>query len=264
MDDLILFKGAGEMASGAARRLRLAGFPIVMTELPEPLCVRRKVAFAESVYGGETSVEGIRAVHVRELSEISSVLDKGDIAVFVDPACNLLGELRPSIVIDARLAKKNLGTKSSDAKIVLGLGPGFIVGTDVHAVIETNRGHNLGRVYYSGSAEPDTGTPAPVCGITDQRVLRAAITGTWKSDLPIGSKVQAGDLVGRVGDVGVLAEISGLLRGIAHDGIRVTAGIKIGDIDPREDPEHCFTISDKANAIAGGVMEAILTLKQMR
>jgi len=252
------------MASGAARRLRLAGFSVVMTELAEPLCVRRAVSFAECVYNAETIVEGVKAKYAADSGEITSILDQGDIAVYVDPECDLLSKWKPSIVVDARLAKRNLGTKSNEAKIVIGLGPGFVVGADVHAVVETNRGHNLGRVYYSGSAEPNTGTPAPVCGITDKRVLRAPIDGIWQSDLSIGSNIETGQIVGYIGGNEVRAETSGIVRGLIHNATKVSRGMKTGDIDPRNQIEHCFTVSDKANAIAGGVMEAIMTLKLRR
>ena len=257
MNPIVLFKGAGEMASGAARRLRMAGFRVVMTELAQPLCVRRQVSFAECIYAGKTTVENVTAVSVSTIAEIESAWMQGAIAVSVDPECNLLRVLLPSVVIDARLAKRNLGTKLSDAELVIGLGPGFTAGRDVHAVVETNRGHNLGRVFYGGPAEDNTGEPAPVCGVTHQRVLRAPIDGTWSGQKRIGDAVSAGEIVGDVSGIRVAAETAGVLRGIAHNGLHVTAGCKVGDIDPRNDADCCFTISDKANAIAGGVMEAV-------
>jgi len=262
MEAVVLFKGAGEMASGAARRLHLAGFRVVMTELAQPLCVRRTVSFAECVYNGRTTVEDVQASSAKTLEEIETVWERGEIAVSVDPECKLLHELRPSIVIDARLAKRNLGTKISDAELVIGLGPGFAAGQDVHAVVETNRGHNLGRVFYTGSAEINTAEPAPVCGITYQRVLRPTVSGKWTSSKSIGDSVRVGDIIGEVSEISVTAEISGVLRGVAHSGLFVEAGCKVGDIDPRNDSKCCFTISDKANAIAGGVMEAVFYFKR--
>lgn len=252
------------MASAAARRLHLAGFEVIMIELPEPLCVRRRVSFAESVFSGTAQVEDTRAELAPSVDAIPDILDRGAIAVIVSPDGAVIPTLNPTVLVDARLLKTRTDTALPDAPVVIGLGPGFIAGEDVHAVVETNRGHNLGRVVYRGAAEPDTGIPAPINGYTVERVLRASMTGVFAPVLDIGDHVAAGDVVARVNGQPVLARIAGILRGLVHEGVAVPAGRKVGDIDPRNVPEYCYTISDKANAIAGGVFEASLRLLRQK
>lgn len=247
------------MASGVAWRLYTANVRrIVMMEAAMPLAVRRQVAFCEAVYDGTKTVEGVEAQKTETVEEIAHVWELGKIALIVDPGWQAMQPIRPDVLVDAILAKQNLGTRRVDAGLVIGLGPGFVAGEDVHVVIETQRGHNLGRVITAGSAEPDTGIPEPVHGIAADRVLRAPVEGEFRSPGRIGDYVVKGAPVGRIGDTEVIARIGGVLRGLIHPGTWVTAGLKIGDIDPRGDVRACFTISDKARAIAGSVLEAVL------
>jgi xanthine dehydrogenase accessory factor len=254
----VFVRGGGDLASGVAWRLHQCGFRVVVTETPEPLAVRRKVAFCEAVYDSQSVVEGVTAVLVKGPEEVDGVWDQGFIPVLVDPGAVCRHLIKPEVIVDAILAKKNLGTSVNDAPLVVALGPGFEVGKDAHFVVETNRGHNLGRLLTSGSAAPDTGVPGPVQGITSERVLRAPESGPWRNIVDIGDMVKKGDHVGTVQGEALYAPIDGVLRGLIHPGATVSKGLKIGDIDPRGKKEFCFTISEKALAIAGGVLEAIL------
>mgnify|MGYP001100312951 CR=1 FL=1 len=255
----IWVRGAGDIASGVAWRLHQCGFGrIVMTEIPEPMAVRGSVAFCEAVYEGRTTVEGMSAVLVHNPAEVHAYWKQGVIPLMVDPEGKEVRGLQPDILLDAILAKKNLGTSLGDAPLVMALGPGFEAGKDVHYVVETNRGHYLGRLLTQGRAEANTGTPGPVQGITTDRVLRASANGRWETFSQIGDSIKAGDRVGAVDDTPVTAAIDGVIRGLIRPGIQVTQGLKIGDIDPRGIQQHCFSISEKALAIAGGVLEGIL------
>ncbi|MFN8481936.1 MAG: selenium-dependent molybdenum cofactor biosynthesis protein YqeB [Anaerolineae bacterium] len=260
---LALIRGAGDLATGVAVRLYRAGFLVVMTELERPLAVRRTVAFAQAVYDNAATVEGVTARCV-PLREAGAVLASREIPVVVDPDGTSLTLLHPDVLVDARLAKRNLSTRPDDATLVIGLGPGFTAGVDCHAVIETNRGHNLGRVLWNGAAEPNTGVPGRIGGVDAARVLRAPADGEVIPLRRIGDVVAAGDVVARVGGVDVVAGVGGILRGMVHGGLRVSAGTKLGDVDPRAEPAHVHTISDKSRAIAGGVLEAILSAPQLR
>lgn len=257
---LALFKGAGEFGSAAARRLHLMGFHIVMTELPEPLCIRRKVSFAECVFTDTTEVDSIPARRAASVEDVKEILAQGAVAVMVDPENTMGRHLQPTVIVDARLLKAPTPPQLDEAPVVIGLGPGHVAGETVHAVIETNRGHNLGRVIYQGSAESNTGVPAPVRGQTTARVLRALAAGRFEGLREIGDHVEVGEPVGSVFGQMVTAQISGVIRGLLHSGVQVEPGTKLGDIDPRDVREYCFTISDKANAIAGGVVEACFCL----
>jgi len=257
---LALFKGAGEFGSAAARRLYLMGFQVVMTELPQPLCIRRKVSFAECVFTGATEVDSIQAQRATSLERVEEILAQGMIAVIVDPDSTTGRHLQPTVVVDSRMLKEPTNSQLDQAPVVIGLGPGHIAGETVHAVIETNRGHNLGRVIYQGTAEPNTGVPAPVRGNTTARVLRAPAAGPFEGIREIGDHVEVGEIVGSVASQPVIAQISGIVRGLLHSGVQVESGTKLGDIDPRDVREFCLTISDKANAIAGGVAEACFWL----
>lgn len=257
-EKLVVIKGAGDLASGVAHRLWRAGFQIIMTEIPQPTVIRRTVAFAEAVYEGEVEVEGLPGRLVRDVEEARQVASRDEVAVLVDPQAAVVEELRPHIVVDAIMAKTNLGTSIDQAPIVIALGPGFRAGRDAHAVIETMRGHYLGRVIFYGEALPNTGIPGEVGGYSSERVIRAPSEGIFQGLKKIGDYVRAGEGVAAVDGEPVAAPISGILRGLLHDGLRVTPGMKVGDVDPRGEREHCFTISDKARAIAGGVLEAIL------
>jgi xanthine dehydrogenase accessory factor len=255
----IIIRGAGEMATGTAWRLFRAGFRrILMTERVQPLSVRRLVCFSEAVHEGSWTVEGVRAERIVEAHEAPTAWAAGCIPVIVDPENRSKHSVRTDVLVDAILAKKNTGTCLGDAALVIGLGPGFHAGRDVHLVVETNRGHSLGRVIQVGAAQPDTGIPGNIGGETTRRVIRASADGTFESDLAIAERVTEGQVVAGVSGEPVIAALSGVLRGLIRPGTRVVEGLKIGDIDPRENPVLCRTISEKALAIAGGVLEAIL------
>jgi xanthine dehydrogenase accessory factor len=255
-----LIKGAGDLATGVALRLHRAGFHVVMTELSRPTAVRRAVAFAEAVYEGATSVEGIEARMVGPAG-IDEILARGAVPVVVThDATHVRTSFRPSLVVDAIVAKCNLGTRMTDAPAVVALGPGFVAGRDVHAVIETRRGHDLGRVLLEGSATENTGVPGDIGGFTWQRVVRSPAAGVFRSSAAIGDSVAAGSVLGYVDDIPVKAPLEGVLRGLLHSGLDVTPSFKLGDVDPRGDPSRCFSVSDKARAIGGGVLEAACIL----
>jgi xanthine dehydrogenase accessory factor len=257
-EHLVVIKGAGDLASGVAFRLVRSGFPVIMTELPQPTVVRRSVAFAQAVFDGHTHVEGIPACLAGSAADARTLSRTGSVAVLVDPETRSLSELRPTVLVDAAIAKRNTGTRRDAAPVVIGLGPGFRAGVDVHAGVETNRGHRLGRGILSGVAEPDTGVPAPVGGYGAERVLRAPADGMFAAARCIGDALTAGDVLGHVNGQAIVAPFDGCLRGLIQTGVAVHTGMKIGDVDPRATREHCFTISDKALAIGGGVLEATL------
>jgi len=256
---IVLIRGAGEVASGVAHRLYRSHFKICLTEIPYPMAVRRAVAFSEAVYEGKKEVEGVRAQLVSRPEGIESVWEKGDVPILVDPDGKKTKTfLNPDVLVDAIMAKQNLGTQVHDAPLVIGLGPGFSAGKDVHIVIETNRGHHLGRMILNGAAEPNTGIPGEIGGYTIERVLRTMKKGIFHPQKSIGDRVERGSVVAVVDDFPVIARISGVLRGLLREGAEVKKGMKVGDIDPRSKKESCFTISDKTRAIAGGVLEAVL------
>jgi len=258
---VVLIRGAGEMASGVAHRLHQSHFKICMIEIPHPLAVRREVTFSEAIYEGEKEVEGIRAKLISKLEEVELTWEQGAIPILIDPDAKIARNfLKPDVLVDAIMAKKNLGTQLNDAPLVIGLGPGFTAEKDVHIVIETNRGNNLGKMILKGSAEPDTGIPGEIGGYTIERLLRTMKKGVFHPQRSIGERVNKGAVVAVVEDYPVIAKISGVVRGLLRDGVEVKKGMKVGDIDPRGKREVCFMISDKARAIGGGVLEAILYL----
>ncbi|MGI6630882.1 MAG: selenium-dependent molybdenum cofactor biosynthesis protein YqeB [Bacillota bacterium] len=257
-----LIKGAGDLASGVACLLNMAGFPVVMTEIPEPTCVRRKVSFAEAVYAGETWVENIKGVLVQGFPEAQDVMNRGEIAVIVDPEGRIGQDYPPEIFIDASMAKKNLGTGLHLGKIVIALGPGFEAGRDAHAVIETQRGPNLGKAIFSGCASPDTGIPGNVLGYTIERLLRAPADGVFREVKSIGDYVEQGEIVAYVDEHPVKAQISGTLRGLLKSGLKVHQGMKAGDIHPEKDKEVVAKVTDKAWTVGMGVLKAILALRK--
>lgn len=257
---LILIRGAGDIASGIALRLRRAGFSVVMTDIEKPTAIRRTVAFSEAIVHGETRVEEITARCARDSKEAQDLLGQGILPVLVDPEGRCIPELKPDAVVDGILAKRNLGTAMTDAPIVVGVGPGFTAGVDCHAVVETMRGHTLGRTYYEGSALPNTGIPGLIGGFSGERVLRAPADGVFRALAAIGDQVQEGDVAGEVDGRPMLCTLTGVLRGILADGTVVHQGMKAGDIDPRCKVDHCYTASDKALSVGGGVLEAILCL----
>ncbi|MCL6610080.1 MAG: EF2563 family selenium-dependent molybdenum hydroxylase system protein [Peptococcaceae bacterium] len=256
---LAVVKGAGDLATGVGWRLFRCGLDVIMTEIESPLVVRRTVAFAEAVYTGTARVEGVEARRAESAEHAVALVEAGIVPVLVDPGGTVVRRLRPTVVVDAVMAKRNLGTSMTDAPLVIGLGPGFTAGLDVHAVVETKRGHRLGRVVYSGGAAPDTGIPGPVMGYTKERLLRAPSDGVVAPCRSIGQLVEKGEVVAWVDGSPVRAELSGLVRGMIRPGIWVRRGTKIGDIDPRGEEAECFTISDKALAVAGGVLEAVFS-----
>ena len=256
----VLIRGAGDLASGIACRLHQCGFSIVMTDLAVPTAVRRTAAFSRAVYEQTAEIEASTAVLCRTIGEVESALRQDQIAVMVDPEAEIQKIWKPDVVVDAILAKRNLGTSMQDAPVVIGVGPGFTAGEDCHCVIETKRGHYLGRCIYRGSAIPNSGVPGNIGGYTTERLLRAPCAGVFEPAVSIGDLVQTGDVCGTVNGVPMRSQIPGVVRGLLQRGVMVTEGMKSGDVDPRCEPEHCHTVSDKARAIGGGVLEAILHL----
>lgn len=260
--DLIIVRGAGDISTGTIHRLFRAGFPVLALETEHPSAIRRKVAFSEAVYDGSATVEGVTAVRISGLQEMRDVLQRGQLPILVDPDGQSIRRLRPAAVVDAILAKRNLGTSMDMADLTVALGPGFEAGRDVHYVIETMRGHDLGRVICAGSAAPNTGIPGTIAGFGAERVIHSPAAGTFRMSRDIGDIVSGSDVIGTVvspeGEIPVRTQISGILRGIIRDGYPVTRGFKLADVDPRlEELKNCFTISDKARCIAGSVLELV-------
>jgi len=259
---IVLIKGAGDLASGVALRLWRAGLKVAMTDLPEPTAIRRTVSFCVALTEGSAKVEDVIARPAKTLEDAEAIWAAEEIPVFAAPDSNSVAFLKPEVVVDAILAKRNIGTTITDAPTVIALGPGFTTGVDCHAVIETMRGHNLGRVHYhmGSSAMPNTGIPGEIGGHTTDRVMHTPAQGVFKGICQIGERVGAGETVAMVGDTPVLSKIEGVLRGLLADGIYATEGMKCGDVDPRAKWEHCFTVSDKARSLGGAVLEAIVAL----
>jgi xanthine dehydrogenase accessory factor len=255
---LVLIRGAGDIASGIALRLWRSGLDVVMTDLEHPTTIRRTVAFSEAVLRGEYTVEDVTARRAQSVEQARALLARGIVPVLVDPACACRDELRPDALIDAILAKRNLGTARTHAPIVVGIGPGFTAGVDCHAVVETMRGHTLGRVLYAGSALPNTDIPGLIGGYAGERVLRAPADGVFQGALQIGDVVKAQDIAGYVAGAPMVCTIDGVVRGLLADGVAVKRGMKAGDVDPRGEPDYCYTSSDKALAVGGGALEAVL------
>lgn len=255
-DHLVVLRGGGDLATGVAQRLHRAGFPIVVLELEHPLAVRRTVSLATAVIEGKVEVEDLEGVLVDSVDEAMRISAEGTIPVMVSPT---IPSLARSIVVDARLAKRNLDTSIEQAALVVALGPGFVAGVDCHAVVETMRGHHLGRVIWEGRAAPDTGVPGVVGGVSENRVLRADTEGEVRWDVEIGDHVTEGQRLGRISDREVMANTDGVVRGLITTSTLVSAGLKLGDIDPRGDRVACFEISDKSLSVGGGVLEAVLT-----
>ena len=255
----VVIRGGGDIATGIALRLWRSGMAVCLCEIPAPTAIRRTVCFSEAVRLGETEVEGITARRCG-IEEVPDLLEQGIVPVLVDPAGESIPLLAPDVVVDAILAKRNLGTAMDMAPVVIGVGPGFTVGTDCHAAVETMRGHYLGRALYEGSPLENTAVPGLIGGYAGERVLRAPADGVFRAAREIGDQVRAGDVAGYVGDAPMVCTIGGVLRGILPDGTAVHKGMKSGDVDPRCEVSHCFCASDKALAVGGGVLEAILHL----
>jgi xanthine dehydrogenase accessory factor len=270
-----LIKGAGDLATGVALCLVRAGYSVVMTETPQPTVVRRKVALAEAVYEGRVEVEGLEGVLAQE-EDIPGLLARGVVPVLVDPGARVRRRLKPELLVDAIIAKRNLGTRITDAPIVIALGPGFVAGRDAHAVVETMRGPSLGRVLTQGAALPDTGIPAERHGFGKERILRSPGDGVFIPGRQIGDRVRRGEVVGQVEGLvdglvegpadgavrstAVVSQLDGIIRGLLRGGLRVTAGFKLGDVDPAATLRDCYAVSDKALVVGGGVLQAACLL----
>ena len=260
---LVVIRGGGDLATGTALRLYRSGMQVVICETAAPTSIRRTVCFSEAVRLGETTVEGVTARRA-ETATVKSLLAEGVVPVLVDPEGSCIQDLKPDAVVDAILAKRNLGTRIDMAPVVIAAGPGFTAGEDCHAVVETMRGHYLGRTIYSGAALPNTNIPGLIGGYAGERVLRAPADGVFQGAKQIGDQVQAGDIAGYVAGKPMVCTIGGVLRGLLADGVPVTKGMKSGDVDPRCEPDHCTCASDKALAVGGGVLEGILHLAGLR
>lgn len=266
MSAVVLVRGAGDLATGTILRLHNCGFRVLAVECARPSAIRRRAAFCEAVFDGTATVEGVTARLIDRIEQADAVWNAGEIPLIVDETASCAASCAPTVLVDAILAKRNLGTTRDMAPITIGLGPGFTAGGDVDAVVETMRGHRLGRVIYEGAALPNTGVPGSIAGFAAERVIHAPASGAMtfvRSPEPvdIGSIVQKGQTIGFVGGVPVTATLDGVLRGLIREGYPVTEGLKIADIDPRaQEVQNCTTVSDKARAIAGGVLEAMLHL----
>ncbi len=264
MNKLVVVRGGGDLASGVVHKLVRCGFSVVVLEVPKPTFIRKSVSFADAIYEGEAEVEGVVSKHAGSVEEIRTLLKADIVPVVIDPEGDYITRLKPLAVIDSVMAKHNTGTRLSMAPIVIALGPGFNAGADVHAVIETNRGHNLGKVILEGAAHANTDIPGEIAGYTHERIIRADVSGVVTNLKEIGELVKKGDIICTVGGISVEAAVDGVVRGLIRTGTIVTKRMKIGDIDPRGEKEYCYTISDKARAIAGGVLEALLYLNHTR
>jgi len=264
MTFIALLRGGGDLASGVAYRLARCGAQVVITELEQPRAVRRLVSFAQVVYDGEIVIEGVRARRVEGIDAVSETLNRGEIAVVVDPHAAISTALRPHLLVDGRMIKRTPEPELHMARLVVGLGPGFTAGADCHAVVETKRGAFLGRVYWQGSAEADTGQPETVQGHQGDRVIRAPVDGILQTHARLGEHLDPGQISCSVDGRPVIAPFAGILRGLMMAGLPVTRGEKIGDLDPRDDARLAHMISDKALAIGGGVLEAVLSRPGLR
>ncbi len=254
----VLIRGAGEMATGLAQRLARAGFHLILTETHHPLAVRRAVSFCEAVHDGSKTVEGLTARLIQDPGQAAQLWDQGDLPVLVDPDMSCLAQIQPAVIVDALLAKKNTGLRRDMAPLTIGLGPGFSAPDQVDLVIETNRGHNLGRLIYDGAPAANTGVPGDIAGYTHERVLRSPADGVFETKHQLGDAVAEGDVVAMVAGEPVPTQIGGVLRGLIRPGSQVRKGLKVGDVDPRGKIEYLDTISEKARAIGGSVLEGIL------
>ena len=261
-NNVVMIRGGGDLGSGIAHMLHKCGFKVLILEIEQPNVIRRKVSFAQAVFDGHAVVEDVKAVKAVTRQDIHEIWLQGGIPVYVDPEARLLRELKPDVVIDAVIAKKNTGTRRDMAPVTIALGPGFQAGKDADIVIETNRGHNLGRLIYKGCAEPNTGVPGSITGYAEERLLRAPCAGQIRAVLNIGDIVKAGEIICYVDKVPVRSAIDGVIRGLIMNNLHVKKACKLGDVDPRGIREYCFTISDKARTIAGAVLEAILSMQK--
>lgn len=259
--DMVVIRGGGDLATGIGYRLYKAGFSIVILDIEKPLSIRRTVSFCEAIYDGEITIEDVNAVLCKDVDAARNELDNGNIPVLIDPLGESISSLKPLAVVDSIIAKRNLGTNRNMAPITIGVGPGFEAGVDVDLVVESLRGHDLGKVIYSGKAVANSGIPADVLGFKQERIIRAVANGTVRWNYKIGELVDKGDTLGTINSMEIKAEITGIVRGLIREGLFVEQDMKIGDLDPRGRSVNPNTISDKARAIGGGVLEAIMYLK---
>lgn len=260
-ETLVIIRGGGDIATGSIQKLFRAGFKLLILDIEKPSAIRRRVAFCEAIYDGECTIEGIKSVFCKNKDEIEMAWEERNIPIVVDPKGEYIKLFKPDIVVDAILAKKNMGTEITMAPGVVGLGPGFDAGKNCHIAIETMRGHNLGRVIFSGPTMANTGTPGVIKGVGKERVIYSPAAGKIKNIAEIGDIVEKGQTIATIDEVEVSATISGVLRGLIRDEYEVPEHFKIADIDPRiEEQQNCFTISDKARAVGGAVLEAVLIL----
>ena len=263
-DDIVVIRGGGDIATGIAHRLHRSGFRILMLEIENPTMIRRKVSFGEAIFEGQIVVEDVKAVRTYRLEDIYEIWNQGHIPIMVDKECSIINKLSIDILVDGTLIKKNMGNNKEMAAITVGVGPGFNAGEDVDVVIETDRGHDLGKLIFRGYAKPDTGVPGKILGYDVERVIRAPCEGIIENLLEIGDMVKKDEIIAYVNGISVISKIDGVLRGIIKNKSRVKKDFKIADVDPRGIKEYCFTISDKARAIGGGVLEAILYMKRIK
>jgi xanthine dehydrogenase accessory factor len=254
---VVLIKSGGEIASGIAHRLALAQCRVCMTEITQPLAVSRGVTFSEAIYDGKKGIEGLTARHVTSFPGIAKAWQEGEIPIIIDPEASIKSTLNPEVLVDAIMAKRNLETRITDAPLVIGLGPGFKAGKDVHMVVETNDSQNLGKVILSGGAEKNTGAPISIDGLTFERVLHSPKNGLFLTNKEIGNSVAAGEEIASVAGVPLKAEIGGIIRALVRNGINVTKGTKLAEIDPSGSKEAAYTIRPKMRTIAEGVLKAI-------
>jgi xanthine dehydrogenase accessory factor len=260
----VLIRGGGDLATGVALRLHRSGFPVMVTEIEQPRAVRRSVSVAQAIYSGEITIEGVTARNVKDVKEAQALAKLGEIPVLVDPEAEARHVLQPVVIVDGRMRKAPPEIGKEAAAIVIGLGPGFVAGVDCHAAVETNRGHDMGRVIWEGAAQDDTGIPEAVAGFDVDRVIRAPAQGEFDGVVKICSLVEKGDLLARVEGREIRAPFAGVLRGMLHSGLVVEQGEKVGDLDPRGDVRYCQKASDKALAVGGGVLEALLSYPEVR
>jgi xanthine dehydrogenase accessory factor len=267
MSFIILLRGGGDLSSGVALRLHRAGLRVVISELEEPLAVRRLVSFSEAIYESEITIEGVTGKRVKDPTDqlkILRVFAQSQIPVLIDPSGEAIKSLHPTVIVDGRMTKLPPDMGLYAAALVIGLGPGFVAGENCHAVVETNRGHNMGRVIWNGAPEPNTGLPEQVSDRGAERVLRSPADGILEAQAEIGDRMEEGQLIIKVAGQPLNAPFKGVLRGLIHPGSLVTQGMKIGDLDPRDDPRLCTLVSDKSLAVGGGVLEAILSRREFR
>jgi len=264
INDIVVIRGAGDLATGIAYRLHRSGFRVILLEISKPLVIRRTVSFAQAIFDGSTTIEGVKAVKVEDINEIYKEWDDGNIPILVDESCNVLKHIEADVLVDAILAKKNIGTNKDMAPITIAAGPGFEAGKDVDVVIETNRGHYLGSLIFEGYAQENTGIPGLIAGYGKERVVKSPADGIIRHVSKIGDIVKKDQIIAYVDETPVKATLDGVLRGLIMEGLEVFTGLKIADVDPREVPEYCYSISEKAKAIGGGVLEAILYMKRVK